>query len=145
MSRGPGTIQRIIIDAVTNGIGGTFPDARFLPLLVIADNAGYDTTKLAVRQSFARAARALEASGAAEVWQMPVSVPFGRSVISRAKVERTMLCVGPVGYVPSDGPRGFVSGHTDVENAEMMCWELFESVTDPFRTMRRQPVTPADA
>jgi hypothetical protein len=144
MSRGPGTIQRIIIDAVTNGIGGTFPDARFLPLLVIADNAGYDTTKLAVRQSFARAARALDGSGTIALWYLPVS-ETGLSVISRTRIHRDMVCVGPAGYEPSDGPRGFVSGHTDVENAEMMCWELFESVTDPFRTMRRQMVTPADA
>ena len=145
MSRGPGTIQRIVIDAVTNGIGGDFPDARFLPLLVIADKAGYDTTKLSVRQSFARAARALVDNGAIQAWTLPVGVPFGRTVISRAKVERTMVCVGPADYEPTApaGGRGFTSTRTDVENAEVMCLELFDGVTDPFRTMRRN-FAPAD-
>ena len=139
MSRGPGTIQRTILDAVTNGVGGDFPDARFLPVLVIADKAGYDTTKLSVRQSFTRAAYALEGKDSVAVWLIRVSAGAS-TVISRARIEREMLCVAPAGYeptAPAGGLRGFTSTRTDVENAEMMCWDLFESVTDPLRTMRR--------
>ncbi len=64
MSRGHGKIERIILDATTNGLQVTHWGVfQMLPLGFIARTAGYDATKLSVRQSFNRAARNLEEQG----------------------------------------------------------------------------------
>ena len=77
MSKGPGTIQRAIIDAIQDG--GAYP----LPW--IADRAGFDISRLPVRQSFARAANTLYASGAVRLWD--ARWPSKVVVVAKAGVE----------------------------------------------------------
>ena len=79
MSTGPGIIQRAIISAIDDG--------GLYPLPWIADRAGYDLSKLAVRQSFARAANTLYTNGAVKLWD--ARWPSKVLVVAKADEEPT--------------------------------------------------------
>jgi hypothetical protein len=119
VSKGPGIIQRLILDAASNGVtprpegSPLFPaEPKVYPLLYIAHAAGYDTTKLSVRQSFARAARKLAANGQIDLWN------------------------GDMHAVSHPDHREQLTGK-DWDAAETMCGLRFDDITDPLYRTRR--------
>jgi len=92
MSKGPGTIQRLILDATRNG--------GVHPLLHIMTTAGHDITKLSVRQSFSRAARRLADDGYITLWA--TTVPTIHSALRGLSNPRDITCVSARNVQPSD-------------------------------------------
>ncbi len=145
MSKGPGTIQRLILDAIHDG--GIFepaPDAKVYPLLYIAHAAGYDVTKLSVRQSFTRAARKLDDSGEVNLWTLP-AYTGQKNATGGTSVNREVMCVSHPDHYDrligeSEQPVGELWSpliRTDWDAAKAMCFVLFEDITDPMRGLRR--------
>lgn len=90
MSRGPGTIQRLILEAVQ--------EDGVWPVLVIAKAHGYDVSKLAVRQSFTRAAWRLADDGRLDAFN-GLDVPTQFSAVSGYTNIRSQLVVSRCGEI----------------------------------------------
>lgn len=107
MSRGPGTVQQLILEAARTG--------KVYPLLWIAKVGDYDITKLSVRQSFRRAARTLAATGKIEIWT--INVPTATNDLGFT-YDRDVACImlpEQNDYLTDD----------DWDNCRLACYELF--------------------
>ena len=105
MCKGPGTIQRAIVATVT--------ELGPCPLLWIAEQAGYDTTKLAVRQSFTRAARKLYGSDAVTLWTIRWGTGRAVTIVSLAEPTPAEMTVAFVRHYETRNPDGGVEFRRD--------------------------------